>query len=350
MNPTLLANIKATSNSGQSMGKRTIPNPFNAQTQVNSVYKALGVPLPASGLTQPANQQTFTPQPAQAANQNTGGGGGSSYSAPRVDPYAKWGGRAGLDQARNTLMEGLNNAANQSAASWQYGAEDTLNALTQNQNNINRMGAMNELARTQGRQGILGMVGRNLRSSGVMLANKNASDSSAAGALANAYGDIGHRELNKVGNQYAMQNEEIGRLQENQNRELTTKTNRLREDKNFQVNDIVNKARTAIGALNADMANASIPDRIAMEQEINRIKNDMLNRLQGLDSQLASASSNIRADSPEARRAEAQRMAQQGMEASNPFEFNQDINTQFQGGPFAGNMPLYTFPRNRQRS
>lgn len=323
--------------------------PFNAQTQVNQVYKTLGVPLPSSQITQPTNQQTFTPTAApKTTTQNTGGGGG--YSAPKVDPYAKWGGRAGLDQARNALIEGLNNSANQSAASWRYGAEDTLNALTQNQNNINRMGAQNELARNQGRQGILGMVGRNLRSSGVMLANKNASDSSAAGALANAYGDIGHRELNKVGNQYAMQNEEIGRLQENQNRDLTTKTNRLREDKNFQVNDIVNKARTAIGALNADMANASIPDRIAMEQEINRIKNDMLNRLQGLDSQLASAPSNIRADSADARRAEAQRMAQEGTSAANPFEFNQDINTQFQGGPFAGNMPLYTFPRNRQRS
>lgn len=323
--------------------------PFNAQTQVNQVYKTLGVPLPASGMTQsPIQVNTITPT-AKTTTQNTGGTK-STYSAPKADPYAKWGGRAGLDQARNNLMEGLNNSANQSAASWRYGAEDTLNALTQNQNNINRMGAQNELARTQGRQGILGMVGRNLRSSGVMLANKNASDSSAAGALANAYGDIGHRELNKVGNQYAMQGEEIGRLQENQNRELTTKTNRLREDKNFQVNDIVNKARTAIGALNADMANASIPDRIAMEQEINRIKNDMLGRLQGLDGQLASAPSNIRADSADARRAEAQRMAGEGMEASNPFEFNQDINTQFQGGPFAGNMPLYTFPRNRQRS
>lgn len=323
--------------------------PFNAQTQVNQVYKTLGVPLPSSQMTQPANQQSFTPTAApKTTTQNTGTR--STYSAPKVDPYAKWGGRAGLDQARTALIDSLNNAANQSAASWRYGAEDTLNALSQNQNNINRMGAQNELARTQGRQGILGMVGRNLRSSGVMLANKNASDSSAAGALANAYGDIGHRELNKVGNQYAMQNEEIGRLQENQTRELTTKTNRLREDKNFQVNDIVNKARTAIGALNADMANASIPDRIAMEQEINRIKNGMLDSLQKLDSDLASAPSNIRADSADARRAEAQRMAQEGTSAANPFEFNQDINTQFQGGPFAGNMPLYTFPRNRQRS
>lgn len=321
--------------------------PFNAQTQVNQVYKTLGVPLPASGMTQsPIQVNTPTAAPKTTTQANTGGGG----SAAKADPYAKWGGRAGLDQARNNLMEGLNNSANQSAASWRYGAEDTLNALTQNQSNINRMGAQNELARTQGRQGILGMVGRNLRSSGVMLANKNASDSSAAGALANAYGDIGHRELNKVGNQYAMQNEEIGRLQENQTRELTTKTNRLREDKNFQVNDIVNKARTAIGALNADMANASIPDRIAMEQEINRIKNGMLDSLQKLDSDLASAPSNIRADSADARRAEAQRMAQEGTSAANPFEFNQDINTQFQGGPFAGNMPLYTFPRNRQRS
>lgn len=324
--------------------------PFNAQTQVNQVYKTLGVPLPSSQITQPTNQQTFTPTAAPKTTTQNTGGAKSTYSAPKVDPYAKWGGRAGLDQARNALIEGLNNSANQSAASWRYGAEDTLNALSQNQNNINRMGAQNELARTQGRQGILGMVGRNLRSSGVMLANKNASDSSAAGALANAYGDIGHRELNKVGNQYAMQNEEIGRLQENQTRELTTKTNRLREDKNFQVNDIVNKARTAIGALNADMANASIPDRIAMEQEINRIKNGMLDSLQKLDSDLASAPSNIRADSADARRAEAQRMAQEGTSAANPFEFNQDINTQFQGGPFAGNMPLYTFPRNRQRS
>ena len=129
---------------------------------------------------------------------------------------------------------------------------------------------------------------------------------------------------------------------------MATKTARLRQSKDIMVNDLVNKARASLAALNAEMASAAVPDRIALEQESARIKNELLGRLQQFDSQLASAPSNYRASSPEARMAEAQRMAAQGQEAANPFDFNQ-VDTQMQSGPFSGNLPLFTYPRNKQR-
>ena len=285
-----------------------------------------------------------------AGMKSTAGGGGTSRAAaaPKADPYAKWGGRAGLNEAKNSIFSNFNVGADKTAYDYRTSVEDTIRALRDNQDAINLKGAQNELGRLQGRQGVLGMVSRGVNSVGTMLGNRNAGDSSAAQTLAGVYGSMGNQEMNKINNQAELVNQDIARLQAAQDEDMATRPARLQQGKDIAVNDLVNKARASLAALNAEMASASVPDRIALEQEATRIKNELLGRLQQFDSMLASAPSNIRADSQEGRMARAQSMAQAGVSAENPFQFDQ-IDTQMQSGPFSGNLPLFTYPRNKQR-
>lgn len=272
----------------------------------------------------------------------------TGYSAPAKDPYAAFGGRAGLEASKQSIFDNANTGIADTANQYGQGVTSLLHSLTTNQDALNRQGAQNELAKIQGTQGVLGMVNRGIKSGNTILANKNASNSSAAGAIANAYGDLGQRQLSQVGNQYGLANQDLGVKQAEQDWQLQNNVANTRANKDVVVNKMVNQARDSISALNAQMASASVPDRINIEQEVNRIKNDLVGRLQQFDSQLASASSNIRADSPEARMTAAQGMASQGRVAENPFQFSTQAPAQFQNTGSTANLPLYTFNRNKQ--
>lgn len=319
--------------------------PFSTNQQINNVYQKLGQGVPWYTNTSTPNTSVAAPAAPNPQTKTTS----VSSNAPAVDPYAAFGGRQGLQDAKNSLYGNFNVGADKAAFDYETGTRDFLSQMTNNQNALNRQGAQNDLAKMQGRQGVLGMVNRGVASGQSMLANKNASDSSAAAAIANAYGKIGQGELSKVGNQYEMANEDLNLKQQEQNTQLTNKSNDLRRSKDFVVNDLVEKTRASIVALNAEMAGASVPDRIAVEQEIARLKNGLVSKLQAYDAQLAAAPSSIKANAPEDRRAEAQRLAGLGTAATNPFEFTTEAPVQMQGGANPSNMPLFTLNRNKRQ-
>lgn len=279
---------------------------------------------------------------------------GAPASAPQtqaaaVDPYAAFGGRAGLNQAKQSIFDNFNVGADKTAADYGRGVRDLVQGYQTGQQSLDKAGAQNDLSKIQGTQNVMGMVNRGIASGRSLLANKNASDSSAAGAIANAYGKIGQGELSKVGNQYALTGEDIAQKQQLFNQDMTNKFADTAKSKELEVNRLVMAAKDQISTLNAQMAGASIPDRIALEQESARLKNELLGRLQQFDSQLASAKNDTKAMTPEARRAEALRMSQAGVAATNPFQFNQEAPLQAQPGPDVGNLPIYTYNRNKQQ-
>src|SRR5205085_1525532 len=119
-----------------------------------------------------------------------------------TDPYAQWGGQSaynnlisGFDTQKSNILNTAGEAIGQSSANTRSSVLDFLDSYRSGQNKINTAASRNELAKMQGVSSVNGMVGRGIRSGGVTLANKNASDSSASGAIARAYGDIGGREL-----------------------------------------------------------------------------------------------------------------------------------------------------------
>lgn len=280
---------------------------------------------------------------------------GETATAPS-DPYAQYGGRSAYDN----LVSGFNtqkqnifgssiDAAKNAGIGLKSSILDFVDSLRQGQRNVDNSAVNNELAKQRGTQDVFGSVSRGIQSGGVMLSNKNASDSSAAGALARAYGDVGRRGLSQVGNQYEMGNREIGLQQQTLDEQRVAGTRKLGESKQQVVGNIVAQARNSLAALDAAMLNASLPDRIAIEQEKENIRQKVLDELSQYDQLLTSETESVTPTSQEARVGEATRLASAGRAPTTAFDFQTAPAAEFQNtGPFASQLPIFTFNRTRR--
>lgn len=280
----------------------------------------------------------------------------SAASAP-ADPYAAWGGTAAYQNLLNNFRSqktGIYNTSRDAANNFGLGYRDSIldfvGGLKSGQNAINSKAAQNELAKMQGVQGVQGMVGRGVKSSGVMLGNKNAGNSSAAGALAGAYGDIGRRELASVGNQYEMGNEDIRLQQGALDQQRESGVRKLNTSKTQTINDIVSQARDKFAALDAAMADKSLPERIAIDQEKESVRQQILQSLQAYDQQLQEGLGGIKANSADDRRAEASRLGAAGTDlGKDAFTYTTETPAELQGtGPFASSLPLFSAQKPRK--
>lgn len=288
-----------------------------------------------------------------------GGGGYAGGSAGGyTDPYAAWGGTARYNQLVNdfnTQKSNVFGTARDAAANAGIGLNSSIlnfvDTLKAGQNKVNNQAVQNELAKRQGTQGVLGMVGRGIQSGGVMLANKNASNSSAAGALARAYGDIGRRELSGVGTQYAQGQNAVQQAQVDVDTQRAAGVRNIGDSKTQAINQIVADARNQLAALDTAMAGASLPNRINIEAEKENVRNQAIQQLQQYDQLLNERVAGVQASSPEARRAEAARLATEGVAPESAFNFTNQIPGQFQNtGPFSSSLPIFTFPGRRNES
>lgn len=273
------------------------------------------------------------------------------------DPYSQWGGKANYDSYMNhfntgkqNVQSGVNDAIGTSRTGLQRGILDFVDTLRDSQRQIDTSATNNELAKMQGVQGVQGMVGRGIKSGGVMLANKNAGDSSAASALARAYGDLGQRELGKVGNQYEMANRGIQDAQTSLEEQKNTYVNRkFGEGKEDSINNIVNAAAEQLAQLDAYAADKSLPERIAIDQEKARIRAQATADLQGLDQYLREQTGSVQASSQDVRRQQAAELQRAGTNlGAGAFEYATEAPSQFQNtGPFSSELPLFTLGKRR---
>lgn len=277
---------------------------------------------------------------------------------PTADPYAAWGGTSaynslvsGYDAQKNNIYGSAGDAAGAAGSKLNLSILDFLDSARQGQKNVDLKGAQNELAKQQGMQGILGMVGRGIKSGGVTLANRNAGDSSAAGALADAYSQLGRQQAATVGNQYEMGNQEVQNLQAQQDLQLQSGARNIQGSKMDAVNNIVNDARTQFAALDSQIAQANLPQRIAIDQAKEQVRQQALQALQQYDAQLNSGVSSIHASSPDERRAQAAGMAAAGTNlGADAFNYTTEAPAQFQdSGPYASDLPLFSLNKKNQQ-
>ena len=257
--------------------------------------------------------------------------------------------RNNFNTGKNVLFDSLNRAGDSKAREYQSSIDHWLYQDKAAQDAINAKGVNAEMARNQGVQGIRSMVGNGIKSAGVMLANKNAGSSSAAGALANAYGQLGQRQMQSVGNQYGQAQNQIGLEQQNLEGARTLQKKDFENYKLNTVNDIVSSAQQEMSRLNADAANASLPDQIAIQQEVERIRAEAMAKLQQFDNQINTMT---QATNREQRMAEANRLAGMGMGGDNPYQFTTDsYDPQFQfQAPAGGGLPIYTYNKNKYQA
>lgn len=304
-----------------------------------------------------ASPLTTTINPISTSYQTLGA---ESYAQPiEADPYAQWGGRAAFDakvNAFNTQKQGIfdtsNEAIGATGRSLNSSILDFLDSFKQGQNSINEKAITADQAKLQGGRDITSMISRGIRSSGVNLANKNATDSSAAEGVARAYGDIGQREMNKVGGQYAGAQREIGMDQEKLAESGAMFNRHYGENKTNAIEGIVSNARNSLAALDAQIADASLPDRIAIEQEKEKIRATALSELSRYDTVLSEGMAGVKALTPEQRMAQAAQRSTEGISlGDNAYQYDTQAPLQFQGtGPFASNLPLFTFAGRRREA
>lgn len=306
----------------------------------NSSYGGLSSLPEGGGYTSVLGTNT---NPGQLVPNDNGSGIAAAPSQQQLAQQAAMNAaRNNFISGKNTLFDSLNRAGDNKALEYKNSVNDWLFQDKSMQDAINAKGVNAEMARNQGVQGIRSMVGNGIKSAGVMLANKNAGSSSAAGALANAYGQLGQRQMQGVGNQYGVAQNQIGLEQQNLEGARNLQKGKFADYKTQTVNAIVDEAQRQMAALNADAANASLPDQIAIQQEVERIRAEAMGKLQQFDSLLQTQA---QATNRDQRLTEANRLAGMGMGGDNPYQFTTDsYDPQFQyQAPAGGALPIYTY-------
>lgn len=254
--------------------------------------------------------------------------------------------RNSFNSGRDVLNSSLNTRIGQEGIGYQRNLQDWVTGFNKSQTGLDTRGINAEMAKSQGAKGVLGMVGRGIKSGGVMLANRNAGDSSAAQAIASAYGDMGRRQMSGVNNAYGIEQNQIGLEQTALDEAGALQKTRFGEDKNTVINSIINDAQTQIAALNEAAAGAGIADRMDIAGEIERIRTQATNQLQQFDTELGKAKG---AQSADQRRTEAGRLADLGQASNMDFGYSAEVPGQFQGtGPFASELPIFTYNRKNK--
>lgn len=277
-------------------------------------------------------------------------------SAPAVDPYSQWGGASnynrlvsGFDTQKSGIHSSAVDAAKTSGLGLKNSILDFIDSLKTGQSQIDNRGINNELARQRGVADVYNAMNQGIRSGGVTLANRNASDSSAAEAIARAYGDIGRRQMSDIGNQYEMENVEIGLAQDDLLRQRAAGLRRFQSAEEQAITSILADATDKLSALDAAMANASLPERIALNTEKNKIRSQVEKILAPYTSSLSQAN-NVKAMGANDRIAEATRRRSLGMAPSKQFDYSTDIPVGLEGsGPVSSELPIFTYRNNEEQ-
>jgi hypothetical protein len=280
-------------------------NVYGRSNDFNGV-RNLGKSGPNGAIIHPNGVTTYAPM-SQNPNPSTGGssggtgGGGGGGGSAAADPYAKWGGKAGYDRAvadyhtqAGSVDSSINDRIGNEGSKYNSGILDFLDSTGASQRKIDGQTVQNELAKRQGGAGVLDKIGHGLKSGGVLLANKNATNSSAGEALARAWSDIGRRDQTGVNNQYEQGKSGIADSENELQLQIQQGVRHMGENKTQIINSIVSDAQNAIAALNQAAANASLPDRVDIEAKKQEVRNKALGSLQAYDATLNQGVANIK--------------------------------------------------------
>jgi hypothetical protein len=251
----------------------------------------------------------------------------------------------------NTIQGGISTGAgdyNQSILDYFNGA----GGVNSQQNTINADAVQNELAKDQGIQGVTDMVNNGIQGGGVVLDNDNAGTSSAADALARAYGVQGRQAESQVGNQYAQGQNTIANDQNNLNTAVGNFTGVDAPTKKADIiNNIVSSANQSLTYLEAISASADLPTQINIAQQVAQVKAQATAALGAYDSELATQTAANAPTSQSANQAKAQGLLTAGVAPAQEFNYTSTAPATLQNtGPAASSLPIYIAPANKNNN
>lgn len=309
------------------------------------------------------------PDPLWFPNSGTGAGGGQTLAVQDTqqgggyDPVAAAAAAEAAAKAENQRItqnnfnsgyQNLQDSQTSTLDKWGigYGAgyRSLYNQILGGQEAIDTMAAKNELNLKRGTQGILGMVGRGIKSAGVMLGNRNAGSSSATDRIAKAYGTLGKNEMGNVGNQYALENMDIANEQTALGRREQEGLTNLEESKQVMLNDIITDTRNQVQSLMTMMQNADLPTQITLQAEIDAVKAEGIAKAQSVEGVWKPKVSGVNARDRQGNMTKAEEMMTAGLDlGKDAFNFTTEAPMAMNGTvPAGANLPIYTLPRKRR--
>lgn len=307
---------------------------------------------------------------APAASPSSGGGGGGSGSGGGGGSTAS--GDSGVSAAAsnpydpqqqafiNTLggaiqnIQQSGNEAFSSAGRGLSGSADALyNKVSTGQKSINTSRENNELNRINGIQDIVNFVRQGLQSGATRLANANALESSAAPALARAYGQIGNSKVRNVNNQAFLQNRNIDTQQQNLDLQRAQGLIDWHRQRDEVVSNIASQVRQQLAQLDQQGASLSLPGRVAVDQQKQAIIDSGQATINQIDQALQNRINTVQAESPDAVRAAAAKLRTAGYNTGSSFDTglaNIGVTSTNNGGsgPPLSQLPLFVSPNTKK--
>jgi hypothetical protein len=244
-----------------------------------------------------------------------------------------------LNATRQSIYGTIGTTATQFGSSIQ----DQLDQLKTQQEQIDQQRVQNELSRMQGRQGVLDMVGNGIRSGAITLDNANASNSSAADALARAYGLQGRQQVAGVNEQYAQGQNEAQTQQDVLNQNETTFGRHVGENKQSTVNNIVNQALSDLGNLNREASYYGIQAPVDLQTERNDIIARATDALSKYDNTFSQGYAQEQPATTTQNEQKAGQLLAAGTAPQNAYNYTTVAPGSLSGtGPFAASLPIFT--------
>ena len=283
-------------------------------------------------------QPTWNPQTSATGNYVGMTGGEDTYQnpaptpAPAPDPYERWGGYAGYQKAvndynstKNLTYGSITDAIGDTVTGTKSSVLDFLTGYGEQQKGIDKSAMRSELTRETKRLGILDYIGQGLRNGQVTLNNANASSSSAAEQIAKAYSRQGQKQMVAANTGYNLEQEDISDAQDALAVSLETFKRKYGEDKGMAANKIVQTAVSALSSLDQMAASSGVGDRINVEAEKARIRNQALAELGAIDAILNEGVAKVKPSTREANRGEAFKLMNSGYVPENDLGFNSTL-------------------------
>ena len=255
--------------------------------------------------------------------------------------------RQQFGQGRQNIMSSAQQAAQGYAGTERFNLQDVIGGLQSKQQGINESQIGAQQARNIGSQNILGMIGRGIQSGSTMLANRNALDSSAAGAIARAYGQLGQRQQTGVNTQFQTAERQNQAAQQALEQAKSQTIERKKFEYSQQAQNIAEDAARQMQALNEAAAGAGIGDRINIDAEKQNLRSQAIAQLAELDRQLAGVSG-IQGASQEQIMSQAGERQRAGQAPANMFDMatiTPEQQMAQQPGAQLGQLPIYSTRR-----
>lgn len=203
--------------------------------------------------------------------------------------------RRNLAVSQSGAEAGARQSVTDTAAGYDSASSDFLSKIRTGQEDINTGRTNNALGLRRTISNIANGIRQGLRSGGVTLANMNASDSGAAEAMARAYADTGNAQWMDANNQAELKNQELetGQVRLNRDKEeglrrlseyVPRETGRIRGDlfNKLQVLDTQAQNSGVAGAVDMGIVERVIAEAIAQLSQVDARRNAGLGEVRGL--------------------------------------------------------------------